>query len=476
MQKKKLNQAIIPSLTVEEETQFNNLFSVLFQSDSYKYSHPAQFMDEIEGMYDYYENRGGKAAEVFFYGLEYYLKRYLGNKITTEIIAEVDEAAQFHGIPFEREAFEAIVNEYNGYLPVRIRALPEGVMYDVKLPLFSIEETDKRYFWLVGFLETLLMKVWYTSAVATKAMVVKDILTPYFEKTSAAPEIAVQYAYHNFGARGSTVPEQAIVGGMAHLQVFNGTDNFAAVKAMKLIHGKPMSDYVSISATEHSTTTSAGKAREYAFVERFVSDQISKGRKLFAAVMDSYDYRGLVSQIIAEGSSIRKMLVEAGAKLVLRPDSGDQEEIIGWTARAMKAAGVCYPNNKGYTTSDIFSVIWGDGVTPETINKMCKVWVGQEQMSMDVLAFGSGGDLMQNVNRDSHKTAIKCSSVTLDDGSQRDVFKDPITDPGKKSKKGRVTTVRNRNTGEVYAVSDRFNLASNEEDMMEDVYCVGPAV
>lgn len=464
---------IIPSLSAHQKTVLSSLFSVIYQSDSYKYSHPGQFVEDIKGMYDYYENRGGEIPSVRFEGLMYLVSTYLSEPFTKEIVEDAAATAKFHGIPFEYDLFMIAVNEYGGLLPLEIKAVDEGVRYPLSVPLYSMEWTDERFGWTPGFVEPILMKAWYMSAVATKAEVVKDILKPYFAESSMAPDVAIQFAYHFFGTRATTVVEQNIVGGMAHLRVFNGTDSFAAVRAMSVFYGEDMEQYKSIAATEHSTTTSAGRENEYEFIERFVQKRIEAGDKLFAAVMDSYNYKAMVERIIAKGSSIRIMLEKAGAKLVLRPDSGDQIELIGWTAEALKKAKVGYVNEKGFYTSDIFSVIWGDGVTPKTIGEMCQVWTWSHEMSMDILAFGSGGDLVQNVSRDSHKTAIKCSSVDLVNGGQRDVFKDPITDPGKASKKGKVVTCRNKN-GEIYVARTDSPDYKPEENIMKTVYRVGP--
>lgn len=465
---------IIPMLTAVQEMEFQALFSWMGTADSYKYSHPEQFMDEIRGMFDYFENRGGEVDWVYFTGLRYYIVKYLGNRITKFQVEMFEKMAEAHGIPFEYELFMEVVNRFQGFAPVEIRSVPENELYPVQVPLFTVESisdlfSDEKVWSLVGFLETLLMKVWYPSAVATKSYYVKESLKTYFEKTSMAPDEAILFAYHNFGARSSTVHEQALVGGMAQAQVFRGTDNFASLKMLELFYGEDMSQYKSIPATEHSTTTSAGREMELEFVNRFVKKQVSRGNKLFAAVMDSYDIFSLVKKVVAKDSEVRTMLEENQAKLVLRPDSGDFFEILTFISEALKESEAVYKNGKGYLTSDIFSVIWGDGVNPKTIEGMAEHWVGLG-MSMDILAFGSGGDLMQNVGRDDYKTAIKCSSVTLEDGSKRDVFKDPITDPGKTSKKGEVTTVKNKVTGEIYAVPNRNKLQPDEVDLMEVVY------
>ena len=447
----------------------NTLNNPFFSADSYKFSHFYQYNSSIQHIYDYYENRGNET--VYFFGLRYYIEMIKNNPLTPALVDTMESYAKIHGIPFYRKGFDRIVNEFDGLPPVTIRSVPESASYPSKLPLFTIENTHTDFAWVVGMLETMLMKVWYPSAVATKAKNVKESLKPFFEETSEAPEIAINYAYHNFGARGSATEEQAVLGGIAHLTQFNGTDNFKSVMAAEEIYSITSKDKLSIPATEHSTTTSEGRENEYDFLLRYVTNTVASGYKLMAAVMDSYDYFQTVQRVIGRDSEIRELLEANNAKLVLRPDSGDQIEILKWTAQAMKDAGVVYLNNKGFFTSNVFSVIWGDGVNPETIKEMARVWV-EEGMSMDILAFGSGGDLMQNVTRDTHKTAIKASSALYSTGKRLDVFKDPVTDKGKTSKKGRVVTCRDEN-GEFYVGnldSDNYNV---DEDYMDVVYSVG---
>lgn len=467
-------ESAIASKQESIESLLTKLNNPVYSADSYKFSHFDQYVPGMISMFDYYENRGNGPA--IFTGLSYYIARYFNdNLLTHEIVDMIEEDAASHGVSFNAEAFHTIVDEYGGKLPLRIRAVPENGLYPEGVPLFTVESTDTRFAWIAGIVETMLMKVWYPSAVATKAYNVKQVLKAYYEKTSMSPEVAILFGFHNFGARGSSSEESAIIGGVAHLPQFLGTDNFKAIRAARIIYGK--GEGYSIDATEHSTTTSWGVISEWEFLVSYVRSRIAKGKKLFAAVCDSYNYFNLVERVIAEGSEVRVMLEEAGAKLILRPDSGDQLEILKWTANALKASGAFTKNDKGYYTSDTFGVIWGDGVNPTTIAQMCEQWVNEDEMSMDNLAFGSGGDLMQNVNRDTHKTAIKCSSVEfVENGEvfQRDVFKDPITDPGKKSKKGRVTTCWDEENSRFYVANMDDPRYNPKEDIMEVVYEVGP--
>jgi nicotinamide phosphoribosyltransferase len=442
----------------------------LFSTDSYKFSHFYQYDPDIVSIYDYYENRGGKNPAPIFFGLKYYLKRYLTQPLTMDHVHLMERYAKLHGIPFNAEGFRKVVARFGGLLPVKIRAVPEKQKYPTSVPLFTVESTGgPEFVWVAGMLETLLMKVWYPSAVASKASMIKKTLQSFYNVSSENPDIAINYGYHNFGARGSTTEEQALVGGLAHLQVFKGTDNFKSIVAAEVFYNQNPENFVSIPATEHSTTTSMGRENEFRFLYDYVKNSIDLGYKMFAAVADSYDVYRFVDYATNKDSPVRKLLEESGAKLILRPDSGDPVDVLRDISAIMKVNGVLTKNSIGYLTSNNFGVIWGDGVNPDTIEKMAELWL-EEGMSMDILAFGSGGDLMQNVNRDTHKTAIKASSVLLKDGTRRDVFKDPITDPGKTSKKGRVTTCKI--DGEFVVVDMDSPEYDPSTDIMQTVYHV----
>ena len=406
-------------------------------SDSYKYSQPMQYPDNVVGMYDYLEARGGMYPETIFYGLQYLLEEYLATPITIEEVIEAKDYAEAHGEPFNLEGWEYIVNVLGGRLPVRIKAVPEGMRVPTKLPLATIESTDDKVYWVVGFLETLLMKVWYPTTVATKSYYVKQMLLEYAEKYSDSVD-GVGFQYHNFGDRGSTTVEAAALGGSAHLTQFLGTDNFNATRFIDKYYGENsgIAGY-SIPATEHSTVTSWGKSRELDFYENYL--ETFKGSPIVACVMDSYDIYNATDKITS-GEFKNKIESDEYPIFVLRPDSGDALEVVSKMLDIMEKNKVKFTyNTKEYKVFNKYRIIYGDGISPDVIKSILDMCIGRGY-APDNLAFGSGGDLMQNVNRDTCKFAIKCSSVELQDGSRRDVFKDPITDSGKMSKKGRVTT------------------------------------
>jgi nicotinamide phosphoribosyltransferase len=435
---------LVPTLPTEYQHSLDLLSHPIFATDSYKLSHFLQYNPSGESIYSHYINRT-EDEEVYFTGLDYIIKTYLSEKFTTDMFFLLNTWCNFQGIPCNHSGFLKLLYDYDGYLPVTITAVPENNYYPSKLPLFTVTNNGGAdMLWCVGIVETLLMKVWYPSAVATKAGRVHTKLSHYFRKSSQCPEANIKYSYHNFGARGSCTEEQSLLGGMAHLHVFSGTDNFKSVIAYDLYYKSKEFPSLSIPATEHSTTCSVGKENEFQFVLDHVNTCISLDYHLMAAVVDTYDTEKLVNLITAPDSPIRAALEESRSKLVLRPDSGDPVTEVTNVFRILKNNGCLHVNSKGYWTSDHFSVLWGDGATLEVIDALANNWVYNLQASMDILAFGSGGDLIQSVSRDTHKTAIKASAILVNN-KWEGISKEPIAEPFKKSLKGRVVTCKVNN-------------------------------
>lgn len=129
-------------------------------TDSYKLSHWVQYPPNTTGMFSYLESRGGKYDKTVFFGLQYYLKRYLSRPVTMEEVEEAREFAAAHGCPYNYEGWKHIVEKHGGFLPVRIKAVPEGSVIPVSNILMSVESTDPEVFWITSWIETLLVRLW----------------------------------------------------------------------------------------------------------------------------------------------------------------------------------------------------------------------------------------------------------------------------------------------------------------------------
>lgn len=461
--------------------------SIVNLADSYKLSHASQYPSNMTSMYDYLESRGGKYPATIFTGLQYYLKKYLKVPTSEEVI-KASARAEAHGVPFDKDGWLHIVSL--GYIPVVIKAVPEGMLVPTGHPLLTVESTDIRVPWIAGFLETLLMKVWYSTTISTKSYYVKQMLLKYGSSDWA------QFAFHNFSDRGCSSVESAAIAGFAHMTQFMGTDNFNALTLAEEYYDAGISAAYSVFATEHSTTTSRGKGGE----EEFVWEQLQQNpdAPIISFVADSYDIYKFTGMVTNPEGRIRKLIdSRPHQKFVVRPDSGEPIEVLTGILDIM-VNNNCFDssiNDKLLSTK--FGILWGDGITPEQIDKILTHFTTYEGVpsykhddtyifAAENFIFGSGGDLAQNITRDTQRFAIKCSEITISDTDIEDilggqeaiytripVFKDPITDPGKKSKKGKVTTFYNTETkqfrvGKVgeYLVEE----TPNEIDLLSVVY------
>ncbi len=421
-------------------------FNPILTSDSYKYSHSKQYPPGTTKMFSYLESRGGEFSHTLFFGLQYYLKKYLTQRITMEHVDEAEEIITAHGLPFNRKGWERIVKVHGGRWPVLIKAVPEGSVIPTSNILMSVESTDPELFWVASFLETALLKaVWYPTTVATQSMFIKDLIRSYLVGTSDDPEAGLPFKLHDFGYRGVSSEESAAVGGMAHLVNFKGTDTVAALVAARKYYNEKMAGF-SIPATEHSTMTMWGKERETLAYANLLWEY--RDQPIFACVSDSYDIINAVKNIW--GEALKQRVIDYKGVLVVRPDSGDPTDTCFKVIQALDGAFGSTVNSKGYKVLNHgVRIIQGDGVNYNSIHSILETFA-RAGYSADNIAFGMGGALLQQVNRDTQKFAFKCSAAEVE-GKWVDVYKDPVTDNGKRSKKG-LLDLNETIDGEVHTV------------------------
>ena len=415
--------------------------SIILKTDSYKVSHYRQYPPDATKVFSYYESRGGLYPETLFFGLQYILKRHLvGEVVTSHKIQEAEGLlAQHFGDPglANLQGWRRIVEHHNGRLPVEIRAVPEGTVVPNHNVLMTIVNTDRELPWLTNYLETLLCQVWYPSTVATLSRVNKRTILRYLEETGDSA--GIDFKLHDFGYRGSTSDESAGIGGLAHLVNFRGTDTIAALVTARHYYGEPMAGH-SIPAAEHSTITSWGQDREAAAYRNMLR-QFPSG--LVAVVSDSYDIYAACGDIW--GEELRQEVLDRDGVLVIRPDSGDPPTVIARMLDILWGRFGGTTNLKGYKVlHSKVRIIQGDGIDPAMINLI----LGSMKAggwSADNIAFGSGGGLLQKMDRDTQQFAFKCSAIEITSGGDahwRPVMKRPVTDDGKASKGGQLKLVR----------------------------------
>lgn len=418
--------------------------NIIMLTDSYKVSHYKQYPPKTEFVYSYFESRGGMFKKTVFFGLQYILQQYLTKPVTMADIEEAEEMYAGHfGDPslFNRAGWEYIVKEHGGRLPVIVKAVPEGSRVDVSNILMSLENTDPAVPWLTNFLETLLVQVWYPTTVATLSNESRRLILKWLEKTG--DPALVDFKLHDFGFRGVSSVESAGIGGAAHLVNFLGTDTVRGMTILRDHYYPEGPTGFSIPASEHSTITSWGKEGEVDAYRNMI-EQYGDG-PLYACVSDSYNLWNAAK--VLWGDVLREKVLGANGTLVVRPDSGYPPLIVTQLLEVLGDQFGYTINGKGYKVlNPKVRVIQGDGMDFNMIDQALETMAAQK-WSTDNVAFGMGGGLLQKVDRDTQKFAFKCSAITVN-GESRDVWKDPITDQGKVSKKGRLGLVKR---GDKYA-------------------------
>lgn len=450
--------------------------NIILNTDSYKASHYMQYPPGTTKVSSYIESRGidesgliPQDAEIVHFGLQIFIQEYLEKPITQAMIEEAAGIFEAHGVPFNREGWQKILHKHNGYLPLRIEAVPEGTVMKPGNVQVQVVNTDPEVPWLTSYIETALLRaVWYPSTVATLSREAKKVIYENLQRTSDDPDSQIPFKLHDFGARGVSSFESAEIGGLAHLVNFMGTDTVAALAMARKYYGADMPGF-SIPAAEHSTITAWGPENE---TDAFLNmvDQFDGEGKLTAVVSDSYD-------IYAACEFWVKNIDKIKGTIVVRPDSGDPTEVVLECLEILAKAGTT-KNKKGYKVLDPrLRLIQGDGVNPESIAEILHTmeWL---DWSGDNIAFGMGGALLQKVDRDTLKYAMKANAIEVD-GKWRDVYKEPVTDSGKDSKRGSLKLIRcDGGIGEPYFWTVRdddpnFTKANNE---LEVVYYNGDAV
>jgi nicotinamide phosphoribosyltransferase len=440
---------------------------LLYTQDSYKVGQYLMYPDNTQEVYSYFESRNGaKYPYTMFFGLQYILKRWLSKPITKQMIDEAEEYFKIHFFDdpdiFNRKGWDRIVNEFDGKLPLEITAVPEGTLVPVSNVMMTVRCLSG-FEWLTGVFETLLTHVWYTSLVATHSYYTMQIINKYFEKTSDSDGLSKFYL-HDFGQRGVTCMEQAGLGGMAHLINSRGTDSLMAIPYAKTYYNADLKTLgFSVKATEHSIMTSFGKENEFD-VTRNIIKKLPNG--ILSVVSDSYNIENAVNVYCTD---LKQDILNRNGKFVVRPDSprfkGDTcADQVYWIADKLWTAFGGSVNSKGYRVlNPKVGIIYGDGIGPDDIAETLEL-LERYKFSSENCVFGMGGGLLQrNLDRDTQRSAFKCSSQ-LRDGVYHDIYKEP-SDKSKSSKRGKLSLVRDEH-GELHTVPQTFD----GTDLLRTVY------
>jgi nicotinamide phosphoribosyltransferase len=410
----------------------------ILDTDSYKLSHFLGYPKEATHVYSYAESRGGVYPATVFFGLQKFIRELARTRVSFDDVLEAEEFASAHGEPFNKNGWLRIVNAYGGRIPVRIKAVPEGTIVPTRNVLVTVENTDPTMPWLTSYIETALLRaVWYPVTVATRIHYMKQRIKPYYDRTS---DLGISgFALLDFSARGTSSRETAEVGGMAHLLSFIGSDNIPAVLAAKRIYDEPMAAF-SVAATEHSVMTSFGQENELESFE-YLIDNMMPENGVLSVVSDTWNIFEACKKWVFLADRIRAK----NGTLVVRPDSGAMRDVLPQVLLILEQGFGSDVNDKGFKVLRNVKVLQGDGINENTVTEPFQI-AEEMGISADSIMTGSGGGLMQaNIDRDTCKFAFKASNVTID-GRDIPIAKNPVTDPGKMSKMGRL--ILNKESGE----------------------------
>jgi nicotinic acid phosphoribosyltransferase len=420
-----------------------------------------EFRKPYEGMTD---------QRIVFYGIRHIVENYLNRRWTAADVDAADTFYKTHNVlateyPFPKDLFMRFVKENDGYFPVKLEALPEGTVVYAHVPVYQIT-AKKEYSRLVTFLETLLTQVWYPSTVATLSRHTRHLIENAFEESVDEDfNFLIPSRLHDFGFRGCTSVEQSVIGGLAHLLSFEGSDTMSACYygQFKLNNGKPIAS--SIPATEHSVMTSWETE-----LEAVMNMAEKYGDGLFATVADSYDYDTFLHTVLPKVAPIVKA---KGGTHVIRPDSGDP---VSCVRRGLEACAHYYGytvNSKGYKVLNNSAVIQGDGIDYHIVKAILRDTLNNGFSAQNV-AFGMGSGLLHKLNRDTMSFATKVCHIRYADGTPRDVMKTPKTDFEKFSLPGRLQVFKVDGAVTTYPSLAHWEDNVIETNLLKPVYDCGP--
>lgn len=458
----------------------------LLRTDVYKLGHMQQYRPGTTKVYSYLMARSTKNfTDTLFFGLQYYLKMYLQQPITLE---DVEQFYVFYQQILGTEAPESVRKKIQalydlGYWPVQIRAVPEGSVVPNRNVLMTITNTHPDFYWCVGFLESLLLKVWYPSTVATCSMAYRERLARAFLRTCPDASVKMPFMVHDFGYRGDSSEESAEISGAAHLVNFSGSDTIVALAAIAAAYpprlGQDAGQLMqSVPASEHSVMCSFGRDNE---LEAFRHMLRTYPTGFVSIVSDTFNVYTVLTDFCAQ---LHDDIMQRDGCTVFRPDSGDPELVIcGDPAapagspqrlgclRLLDAEFGHTVNAQGFKElNPHVGLIYGDGMYLARYDRIL-TRMAEMGYAAGNLVIGVGGILRYHT-RDTLGFAIKATYIEGEDGAQ-DIEKDPITDPGKKSHKGRLRLDCDNNE---WHTTDQCTLEQEHGGMLRLVYENGNTV
>jgi nicotinamide phosphoribosyltransferase len=426
-----------------------NTDNIILATDGYKQGHWRMYPPDTEGVYSYFESReGARYPYTQFFGLQYLLKRYMvGNVVQWDDISEALKVtnAYFADNHFNYKGWAHIMERHGGRLPLRIKAVPEGMRVPTGNVLMTVENTDPECYWLTNAVESLLTHVWHPSLVATHSHEVIDMIAGWLERTADLSD-GLPFMLHDFAYRSATSHETAAIGGAAHLINSMGTDTIPAMLYAMEYYGASLDGLAgSVPASEHSVMTARGREGEYDVVKQLLDDHPTG---ILSVVADSYN---IYEFVYAMGERWYGRIMERDGTFVVRPDSTTPDDpipaqLVLWIAKCLWDNFGGTVNSKGYKVLDPHvRILWGDGVPKSGIYDILH-GLATNKFSAENMVFGMGSSLIQrDMDRDTQRNAFKASSILRRGGQWTAIYKDPIGS-NKASKPGRLKLIHKSGT------------------------------
>lgn len=443
----------------------------LLQLDGYKLGHPEQYPPNTTRVYSNFTARTSRVLgqrKVVFFGLQYFLKKYMGDGFRQffagdpKEIAEsyTSQVADYLGPDNNVDVGKIVALHELGYVPLRFCALPEGTAAPLRVPFLTVENTHPDFYWLTNWVETIMSaNLWLPCTSATTAWRFRQMFDRFAERTGGDPEF-VNFQGHDFSFRGMASPDAAAISGAGHLLSFWGTDTVPAIQLVRkyyaMTNDEPIG--VSVPATEHAVMCAGGQTDEFETFHRLLQTYPTG---VLSIVSDTWDLWNVCTNILPK---LKDEILARDGKIVIRPDSGDPINILlgdpSATPGSPASRGVLEllwetfggtTNDKGYRQLDPHvGAIYGDGINYERAEAILERQERQGFVSTTEV-FGLGSYTYQGVTRDTYGMAMKATWAEVD-GVGRDLFKDPVTDDGvKKSATGRLAVQRDAE-GELFLI------------------------
>lgn len=466
--------------------------------DGYKVGHRFQYPEGTTLVYSNLtprKSRNEEIEEIVFFGLQYFIKEYLQRQfeenffmVPKEEILKNYARRMDNYLGKDAVTYDHIAALHDlGYLPLEIKALPEGSLVPMRVPVLTIKNTIPEFFWLTNMLETIMSAIlWKPCTSATTAFEYLKTFTKYAEETVGSDNSFILWQGHDFSFRGMSGVEDALMSGAAHLLSFAGSDSIPAIDFLEQYYNADCEKELiggSVPATEHSVMCMGAQESEIYTFQRLINEVYPAG--IVSIVSDTWDFWKVITEFLPQ---LKKDILARNGKVVIRPDSGDPVKIIIGDENAAQGT----PENKGAIEClwEIFGgtvteqgyklldshigLIYGDSITTE---RQLAILSGLKQKGFASynVVLGIGSYTYEYVTRDTFGFAMKATYGEVN-GIGRDIFKDPKTDDGtKKSAKGLMQVFVDESTGNMQ-LKDQCSWKEEAEGELKTVFKNGQLI